>query len=255
VRFVFLGAAGCALVVVVAGFLDGFTVSTTVAVGADPDQRVTVYGETHSLLGYAHWRYLIVLAATLAALGVALWASWHDGGARSLAVLLGIALLGICLMAGQFDDRSVQCGDPCGGVFLGPAVDDLLADADTYSAQREIGWTLTTSAFYVLMALSGIALGRARPDLIKTLAPVAGVIAVALVAGVPSADCDDVPEHDPATNPFALLGLFLPLSASATGLGALLRRRWVAGAATLLLGVGLALVLVFVVLGKDCAFS
>jgi hypothetical protein len=172
-------------------------------------------------------------------------------------------------MAAEWSDSRL-CDDPCGGVFLSGAVGELFAAAsaspeardpvylppDAYTAHAEVGWTLTTSAFYTLLAIAGFALGWfAARTATRRFAPAAGAVAIALVAVVPSAECVAPSPHDPGTNPIAMLGLFLPLSASATGLGALLRRRWIAGAVTLTLGVGLALVLVLVVAGKDCAFS
>lgn len=269
------GSAACALATLAAGLLDGFSVHVEAYIGGGDSQRTFEYDRTFSLLSYGHARYIAVLVAAGAALVAAGWALRARSAWPPLATMLAAALVGLSLFAAEFEPdapgvRGCASASSCGGAFLSPAVDELMDAARSrpearhheynllrgYRASPEIGWSLTSSALYVLLGLSGVALGRRAPALVRSAVPAAAAIAIVLVLAVPGADCggDGTPARDPDTNPLGLLAIGLALACAAVGLGSLTRRRGLAGPLALAGGLVLAGVSALLLAGKDCSF-
>jgi hypothetical protein len=263
-RLAWGAAALSAALVVPAGLLPGFTVAIGAYVGAGDDQRILAPLErTFTLLGYGHPRYLAAVGAALVALAAAAW-GWRRARAwLPLALMLAAAVAGLSLTS-----AAVRASNgPSGGVFLADAVKEVQAlaeqrpesrdpafDTSSYSARPAIGWRITQGAFYALLLISSVVLGRRMTREGWIAAGVVLAAAMVLVFELPGENCGGSElGHDPDSNPLGLLAVFAGGACAGLGIGAISRRRAI-GALAVVAGPAAAFVAAVVLAAKDCAF-
>jgi hypothetical protein len=257
----------------VATFLPAFQVRLEASIGAGDTQQTFDYERTWSIIGYGTWPAVAAVVASVLLTVVAV-AGLRAGTSTALLVAVGVIALGLSVftttagfnegsLGGSGQESCPSWGD-CGGSVLGPAVRELHRDAlkepeakdpeyellPGYASEPRFGWHVIEALAHLVLIAAAYAVFRRRRELQVAGLAFAVLAVVAIQGWSARVDCTDgLSSSASAEGGIALYGVLL---AGIAAIAALRSKRWMLGAATLLLALASGL-WVFVVLAFTCS--